>query len=648
MFLFEIGWTTILRTISQILTAGVAITAFALFLYAMAFNLQDRVAQSFALILSCVVIIYTSEAIGNVSVEAPVIEFWLRLKWLGIIFLPATYLHFSDALLTLTGRPSRGRRQLVTVLVYLFSFLLLATIPTNILVGRLSEIRHPAPYLERTFFTNLFSVYYAGTMIVAGINIARAVRRSVTKTSRRRLIYLFTGATAPAIAAFPFMLHGTKIFSTYPALFWSLEIIGAMVIGTFLVLMAYSVAFFGVTWTDRVVKTRLFKWLMRGPFTASVVLGLTTIIRRIGEYFGDAYSAFVPISMVGTILLLEYLITLLAPFWEKWLFYGTDRDDLSLIRSLEDHLLTRKDLNQFLEIIVASICDRMQATGAFIAVFNGEAIDFVVKAGEEKAFSDISWTDELYHVAPKNQEELESSFFQWGEFMIMPLTIESEKNGDILLGICGFSWQESRQMDGDTAPPSFGGDAALAVTMMGERAALALKDRRLQQQVLDSLVELQPEVNYIQKLRAKSRYDQTGILSDDNDMPIEDFTSWVKDALAHFWGGPKLTDSPLLSLKIVQEALAQHKGNYANALRSILKNAIEHIRPEGDRRFTGEWILYNILELKFIEGKKVREIASRLAMSEADLYRKQRIAIEAVAKAILEMENNVHENSDSE
>jgi hypothetical protein len=42
--------------------------------------------------------------------------------------------------------------------------------------------------------------------------------------------------------------------------------------------------------------------------------------------------------------------------------------------------------------------------------------------------------------------------------------------------------------------------------------------------------------------------------------------------------------------------------------------------------------------MKFMEGRKVREIAMRLALSEADLYRKQRVAIEAVANAILEME----------
>jgi hypothetical protein len=51
------------------------------------------------------------------------------------------------------------------------------------------------------------------------------------------------------------------------------------------------------------------------------------------------------------------------------------------------------------------------------------------------------------------------------------------------------------------------------------------------------------------------------------------------------------------------------------------------------------WILYNILEMKFIEGRKVRDVANRLAMSEADLYRKQRVAVEAVARAMIDMES---------
>jgi hypothetical protein len=55
--------------------------------------------------------------------------------------------------------------------------------------------------------------------------------------------------------------------------------------------------------------------------------------------------------------------------------------------------------------------------------------------------------------------------------------------------------------------------------------------------------------------------------------------------------------------------------------------------------------LYNILELKFIQGRKVRDVAMRLAMSESDLYRKQRVAIEEVANHIADMERQAHEEA---
>ena len=67
------------------------------------------------------------------------------------------------------------------------------------------------------------------------------------------------------------------------------------------------------------------------------------------------------------------------------------------------------------------------------------------------------------------------------------------------------------------------------------------------------------------------------------------------------------------------------------------------MKPEGERKFTPEWTLYNILDMKFLEGRKVREVAKRLAVSEADLYRKQRVAIETVANSIIEMETKARE-----
>jgi hypothetical protein len=182
-----------------------------------------------------------------------------------------------------------------------------------------------------------------------------------------------------------------------------------------------------------------------------------------------------------------------------------------------------------------------------------------------------------------------------------------------------------------------------ALKLLIQRASLALQDRRLQKSVFRSLEDLRPQVDMFQRLRAVGRYDSKTNLLEETLPPETDMSGWVRDALTHYWGGPKLTQNPLLNLQIVQAALNGHNDNPANALRSILRQAIDNVRPEGERRFTGEWILFNILEMKFVEGRKVREVATRLAMSEADLYRKQRVAIEEVARVILDMERETQE-----
>ena len=636
--LFGISWEGVFHTISQILTAGVAITAFSLFLFALAYNLHERVVRAFILILLCLVLIYTAESIAGASNQPTIIQFMLRLTWVGIVFLPATYLHFADSLLTLTGRPSRGRRIWAVRLTYLFSLFLAALIPFNLIVGQYTNFESPAPHLDRTPFTASFVVYFVGVMVVAGSILYRAYKRTVTRTSKRRMIYLLAGAAVAAVGAFPYLLFGSGLFIRIPIILWILVSMSSLGVAGFLVLMSYVVAFFGVTWPDRLVKSRLFKWFLRGPFTASVVLALTTIIRRLGLIWEDPYNAFVPIFMVGMILLMEYLITLLAPFWERLIFYGSDRMDISRIQSLEDHLLTRSDLSQFLEIVTATICDLLQVSGSFIAMMDENGLEMLTTAGDDTAFKSIESSDELFKLSLQNSSKSQGEFFQWEGHLLLPLTYEDEQTGKLLLGLCGFPWEEDQVIDEEHLE---------SIHLLAYRVGIAMRDWHLQQQVISSMESLQPQVALIQQLRAASSFNKTSLLMDEENLPEEDFVAWVKDALSHYWGGPKLSESPLLSLKIVQSALDEYDGNPTNALRGILKAAVEHIRPEGERRFTAEWILYNILEMKFMEGRKVREVASRLAMSEADLYRKQKVALEAVSRAIIGMELAAREEEES-
>src|SRR5206468_503605 len=102
---------------------------------------------------------------------------------------------------------------------------------------------------------------------------------------------------------------------------------------------------------------------------------------------------------------------------------------------------------------------------------------------------------------------------------------------------------------------------------------------------------------------------------------------------------PRLTDKRLLQLKVVTHALGENEGNPARAVRAVLTRAIDRLKPEGQRSMTmTEWVLYNILEMRFVQGRKVLDVARRLSMSEADLYRKQKYAISEVARIIAEME----------
>lgn len=623
-----------LRGINELLTAGIAITAFSLLLYALSFNLRDRVARSFAIILLCVVFVSVGDVLSSISAAADQIEFWMRIQWIGISFLPPAYLHFSDALLETTGRPSRGRRRRLVWLLYFVSFGFVLTLPTDWLVGPLVNNIEPAPHLQRTSLTWVFALYYLVTMCLSGVNLWRAYRRAVTRTSRRRMRYLLLGALAPVLGSYPFLLFGSDLATNHPLLFWLAATLSNLLVSLLLVLMAYAVAFFGVAWPDRVVKRRLFKWLMRGPLTASFTIVLVTVVNRYGERFGLSNPVVIPIVMVTSVLILEHLITLAAPFWERWLFHGGNPDKLQLIQSLEERLLTTGDLRDFLESVLAALCDRLQVTNAFMVVFNTDSPEMLLTIGDDSPFEEVDSQTDLLNVVAKNgsvvvkRAEAER-LFTWRNYWLAPL-FEDNNGEERLSGIIGVERSSDDRLEEDETQ---------AIGILTRRAEMALLDVRLQQQVFTSVEQLAPQVDLIQRLRAAARYDGTGVLTAEQvSLNDRNMSKWVKDALSHYWGGPKLSQSPLMNLKIVKQAINQHEGNPTNALRAILLEGIQKVRPGGERRFTGEWILYNILDLKFLEGRKVREIAMRLAMSEADLYRKQRVAIEAVADVIVEME----------
>ncbi|MBE0697667.1 MAG: hypothetical protein IH586_12160, partial [Anaerolineaceae bacterium] len=434
----------LLKTLSEILTAGIAITAFSLLLYALTFNLRDSVARSFALILIFTGIVFAAEALGSIESTPYAIGFWLRLQWVGIVFLPAAYISFSDALLSITGKPSRGRRRWAVRLAYLASIIFLMGLPFSYLIGPVVLGDPLLPHLQPNGFTNLFIIWFLFVLVVSWVNFIRAYRRTTSTASRRRMFYLIMSALAPVLGAFPFLPYGPNIAARHQLIFWSLSFLVNIVVGILLIIMAYAVAFFGVSWPERVVKFRLFKWIMRGPFTASLVLAAVTLTRRAGEAFGFSNNALVPIVMVGMILLSEYLITIFAPLGERLLSNGKDKSELDLLHRLENQLLTRGDLQQFFEMVLATACDRLQSRGAYVAALNPDGLELVVSIGKSR-FHDGDPQEDVSNDLLQEVSRIDGlHLFSWGEDYLFPLLNGTPEMPELigLLGVSGVSQKE--------------------------------------------------------------------------------------------------------------------------------------------------------------------------------------------------------------
>ena len=55
---------------------------------------------------------------------------------------------------------------------------------------------------------------------------------------------------------------------------------------------------------------------------------------------------------------------------------------MDLITDLSDRLMTRNDLRQFLEAVLAAVGDRFQSKSVFIAAFENNALTMVVSQGD--------------------------------------------------------------------------------------------------------------------------------------------------------------------------------------------------------------------------------------------------------------------------
>lgn len=626
-----------LDLLNETLAAAIVVVAASLLLYNLTRNLRNRVARTSAGVLACVTVVYVGDVLISLAIQPKTIESLLRFQWIGLAFIPASTFHLSDALLATTGLTSRGRRRRVVRLLYAIAtaLLILATLTDTLITfvylpdGQVS--------LNAGIFFAIYMAYLIPTCVIAWTNVWRARARCITKSTQRRMTYLLVSVLFPIIGIFPYsaLLDTGLEFSALALLLVNLA--NVLVILS-LLLLAYPLSFFGSNIPDRVVKADLLRFMLLGPGTGLLALVFIIYNAPFSRLLGGLGEEFMPFMVVAVILLWQWMVDIALPYLERRLIYYDDTEQVIQLRNLSERLLTRADLHQLLEANLSATCDYMQASGAFVVRLQGKFPELIQTVGDITLTEDTLQQDDFRRIVYQPGERI-----LWRDYWLIGLYSHrhaQETIDTVLIGCMGFV---------ALATPLTADEERLLARFV-RRVAGALDDLLIQDELYATLEGLLPQINVTRARVAEVDYlpprDAKPRLMNGHLPERAELLEQVHAALRHYWGGPGLTSSRLLELYCVQQAVSENENNLVRALRSVLLSAIERLKPEGERSMKNpEWTLYNILTLRFLEQRKVRDTATRLYMSDANLYRKQNVALEAVVDILVEMEREAMQNT---
>lgn len=629
------SWTSLLLAANDLTLAAILVVGFSLLAYIALHNWRNAVARSLCVLLASLLVVLGGALLLRQARTTPTINFLWRMQWSGIALAPVAYYHFAVALLHSTGEQRAWMRPLAALgYVVSVGFWLLA-ITTDVVVTRDVANRPLVLFGVGPLFWVFVSWFIAITS-VGFWHIRQAWRRSITPASRRRLLYLSTSFMAPMLGVFPYLIIAA---TAHWVPFWLLLMMfGASTtgVGVMMTLMTYSIAFHGMIVPDRIVKYNFLRYILYGPTVGVALVVCLQLVDPITNVTGLPRATITIFGVMVMTVLMPIFIGRVRPTVDTVL-YRQDRDEMRWMRNIEQRAFTRSDLRQLLENTLVAICGTFGAESGFVAAPGDDGFLVQASCGPRRTIkhflsayplNDVVATLAKQPQVPAAEPNDAVDFLVRDDFCLLPL----HNTQYSLIGAIGVACR----------PEQLTRDARRLINTLAHQMEFALTHIQLQQELFESLRGLAPQTASLHQLTTDLESPTTNeALQLAADVALHpDFGQQVKDALTHYWGGPKLSDSPLLELRAVRDYLHQQGGSPTRALQNVLRQAIENIRPDDQLDPTApEWVLYNILELRFLKGQRIREIVDKLAMSESDFYRKQRVAVEEVARQLAMMED---------
>lgn len=627
--------TSLLLAINDLLASAVLIVSFSLLVYLVLQNRYTPIARALTVLLGSIVVVFGGDVLAQYTQRVETLQILLRAQWLGIAGVPAGYIHLADALLSFSGQHNLRRRWSVSA-GYAISAVFMALAWGTDLVLRDGVQNQPIAQFNAGPLFWLFALYFALACLVGLATTLRVRQAALTPTLRRRMTYLSATFVGPAIAVFPFLIiPGPENIIPF-ALILFLVIVGNVAVMLMTTVMVYSIAFQGLPLPDRLIKQDFIRWVLYGPFVGiSIALFLRTT-PVLARWLGLPEQVLLTAGVVIMTVIMPLFVNRLKPYLDA-LVYAPDHAEIDYLRTLPRSTFTQTDLRSLLENTLVVVCGALRSETGFVAAPDDTGL-YTVKTlvGSRQVVRRfvndhplIDLMERLSRLPPRPAGDTPpaEAFLRIEGFWLLPLCTPDGE----LLGCLGVAYPH------DTLSI----DARRLIGALAHRMELALETVQMQQRLFNTLRGLGPDMQSLQQLNTQLEQATPASLQtlEADVAMLPEFPQLVKEALAHYWGGPKLSESPLLGLRTVRRILEEQGGSPTRALQAVLRQAIENLRPDAQLDPSAqEWLLYNILEMRFLQGRRIRETADRLAMSESDLYRKQRIAVEEVARQLALME----------
>jgi len=355
----------------------------------------------------------------------------------------------------------------------------------------------------------------------------------------------------------------------------------------------------------------------------SLVTGLYLFVTWISvQFFGVPGVIFIFIVLLAVVThsLVDVARRSLTP-----LLYRQDvRQMRANLHKLASIAGERGALDEHLSITLDSLCTSVRAIFGLLLLF-----EHAFKDDDEnnvRLAAAYHWHQDNLSLSPQNQAADDVLHLEPDKFspplteaaLLIPLYADDEQLGALILGrpVNGTSYSQA--------------DVDLLL-YPSDRLANAIRDARRKAEYVAQVARL-IETSEPQTARYPDR------------VPVKA----VEDALRHMADYAYLGDHTLAQFKLVRSKVTVDAITHLDlgkAAYSALAEAIEKLRP-GDAPPSNppprEWYPYLILYNAYLEDIPNRDIMSRLYISEGTFNRTRRAALQAVARALEEMESALH------